>query len=92
MIRPSLFTVSFLVRAAVLACAVTAGGSGCKRPAQDKPDKPAKDTPAAPATPAASGSAKPPGSTKVGLVFDVGGRGDKSFNDSAWRGSRARRA
>jgi basic membrane protein A len=22
----------------------------------------------------------------VGLVFDVGGRGDKSFNDSAWRG------
>jgi basic membrane protein A len=23
---------------------------------------------------------------KVGLVFDVGGRGDKSFNDSAWRG------
>jgi basic membrane protein A len=23
---------------------------------------------------------------KVGLVFDVGGRGDKSFNDAAWRG------
>src|SRR5260370_42167430 len=23
---------------------------------------------------------------RVGLVFDVGGRGDKSFNDSAWRG------
>ncbi len=29
---------------------------------------------------------------KVGLVFDVGGRGDKSFNDAAWRGvERARR-
>ncbi len=24
--------------------------------------------------------------TKVGLVFDVGGRGDKSFNDAAYRG------
>lgn len=26
------------------------------------------------------------GSMKVGLVFDVGGRGDKSFNDAAYRG------
>jgi basic membrane protein A and related proteins len=26
------------------------------------------------------------GSFKVGLVFDVGGRGDKSFNDAAYRG------
>jgi basic membrane protein A len=26
------------------------------------------------------------GSAKVGLVFDVGGRGDKSFNDAAFRG------
>lgn len=25
-------------------------------------------------------------SLKVGVVFDSGGRGDKSFNDSAWRG------
>lgn len=30
-----------------------------------------------------SASAKP---IKVGLVFDIGGRGDKSFNDSAFRG------
>lgn len=28
----------------------------------------------------------PDPSFKVGLVFDVGGRGDKSFNDSAYRG------
>ncbi|HLD29368.1 MAG TPA: BMP family ABC transporter substrate-binding protein, partial [bacterium] len=29
---------------------------------------------------------------RVGLVFDVGGRGDKSFNDSAYRGlERARK-
>jgi basic membrane protein A len=25
-------------------------------------------------------------SLRVGLVFDVGGRGDKSFNDAAWKG------
>lgn len=37
--------------------------------------------PEEPATPAA----------RVGLVFDVGGRGDKSFNDAAWEGlARAR--
>ncbi|NTU68241.1 MAG: BMP family ABC transporter substrate-binding protein [Chlorobiaceae bacterium] len=27
-----------------------------------------------------------PGAYKVGLVFDVGGRGDKSFNDAAYKG------
>lgn len=34
--------------------------------------------------PPAEGDAK--SSLRVGLVFDIGGRGDKSFNDSAWRG------
>ncbi|HTJ83416.1 MAG TPA: hypothetical protein VL400_16970, partial [Polyangiaceae bacterium] len=24
---------------------------------------------------------------RVGIVFDVGGRGDKSFNDGAWAGA-----
>jgi len=42
-----------------------------------------------------SGSATPAGATsalKVGLVFDVGGRGDKSFNDAAYAGlERAKR-
>ena len=40
-----------------------------------------------------TGSATAAGSTvKVGLVFDVGGRGDKSFNDAAYAGlERARR-
>jgi basic membrane protein A and related proteins len=33
------------------------------------------------AAPAANGKR-----VRVGLVFDVGGRGDKSFNDAAWRG------
>jgi len=41
-------------------------------------------------TPAATGgqtSAKPGGKAlKIGVVFDSGGRGDKSFNDSAWAG------
>jgi basic membrane protein A and related proteins len=33
----------------------------------------------------------PAAGVTVGLVFDVGGRGDKSFNDAAWRGlARAR--
>ncbi|MDI6782832.1 MAG: BMP family ABC transporter substrate-binding protein [bacterium] len=33
-----------------------------------------------------------PGKFKVGLVFDIGGRGDKSFNDSAYAGlERAKR-
>jgi basic membrane protein A len=27
-----------------------------------------------------------PSKPTVGLVFDIGGRGDKSFNDAAWRG------
>ena len=32
------------------------------------------------------------GKVRVGLVFDVGGKNDKSFNESAWRGlMRARR-
>ena len=31
-------------------------------------------------------SAAKPGALKVGLVFDIGGRGDKSFNDAAYAG------
>lgn len=35
----------------------------------------------------ADGATGPKGKTmRVGIVFDKGGRGDKSFNDSAWRG------
>ncbi len=30
--------------------------------------------------------ARAPGAVRVGLVFDVGGRGDKSFNDAAYEG------
>lgn len=37
------------------------------------------------ATPSGSGSG-PSSSIKVGMAYDIGGRGDKSFNDSAARG------
>ena len=37
-------------------------------------------------TTAAAGSAAPGSGPKVGLVYDIGGRGDQSFNDSAARG------
>ncbi len=36
---------------------------------------------------ATSGAGAPP--LRVGVVFDVGGRGDKSFNDAAWAGLEA---
>jgi basic membrane protein A len=43
---------------------------------------------AASARPAPSSSAAAPGAPRIraGLVFDVGGRGDKSFNDGAYEG------
>jgi len=82
-----LCTASFFTRAlapaAVLVSALTTG-VGCKRQTQDHADPPAKESPAAPAAPAA-GSNKA-ASVKIGVVFDVGGLGDKSFNDAANRG------
>ena len=44
--------------------------------------------PAAPVAPAKQPEAK---KLRVGLVFDVGGRGDKSFNDGAYAGLEAAR-
>lgn len=47
------------------------------------------DSGAGSATPSASGSASASGTTtkvKVGLAYDIGGRGDQSFNDSAAAG------
>jgi basic membrane protein A and related proteins len=86
---------------ACAAAALTLSGlAGCKRPGKEKTEPAAEPAPAA--DPAASGTAatepaaepaadpaaagKPGASTKVGLVFDVGGLGDKSFNDAAHRG------
>lgn len=90
MMRPRVFTTSFLIRAAVLASALVTTASGCKRQPQDNADKGSKETPAAPTTPTpmapATGSGAPSSGTKIGVVFDVGGLGDKSFNDAANRG------
>ena len=41
---------------------------------------------AAGCAPRAEKTAAPAGALRVGLVFDVGGRGDKSFNDAAYAG------
>jgi len=54
--------------------------SGCK-----KEEAPAPVAPPAPVAQPAPPAPKP-ATTKVGLVTDVGGRGDQSFNDSALRG------
>ena len=35
------------------------------------------------------GGGEQSGAKKIGLVYDIGGRGDKSFNDSAWAGLQA---
>lgn len=77
-----------------LAALLVSSTAGCKRVSKEKPEN--KDKPGSAAvTTTGSGSAAPteqpqpdkPGSkVKVGLVFDVGGLGDKSFNDSAHRG------
>ena len=82
-------TMSSTVCAALSAIAVLAGTAGCKRePKPEQTATPPANTPAA-TTPPAPGSAEPAkagSATKVGLVFDVGGLGDKSFNDAAHRG------
>jgi basic membrane protein A len=64
--------------AALFLCSVP----GCKRAPKEPKEQEAP--PAAGQEPAAQDPA--PGSVKVGLVFDVGGLGDKSFNDAAHRG------
>jgi basic membrane protein A and related proteins len=53
--------------------------SACKKQEEAKPE-------AAPANNAPAAAAPKPKMLKVGLVTDVGGRGDHSFNDSALRG------
>src|SRR5689334_402422 len=96
MIQSIRLTSSF---AAAFACAslLLCGPSGCKRAPKENKDKQGDTTPpvgsaGATAPVGSAGSAdkaqpaKPGASTKIGLVFDVGGLGDKSFNDSAHRG------
>jgi basic membrane protein A len=61
-----------LVRAAVVAAVATLALAGCAKKANQ--------------TAGSSSGTAVPATLKVGLVFDVGGRGDKSFNDQAYAG------
>ncbi|MEU0570143.1 BMP family ABC transporter substrate-binding protein [Nonomuraea sp. NPDC005983] len=58
----------------LMAAAACGGSSGGDSTASAQP------------TSGASSEASKPGALKVGLAFDVGGRGDKSFNDAAYAG------
>ncbi|MBM7113441.1 BMP family lipoprotein [Archangium primigenium] len=71
--RPSLLRLS-LMSALVLV-------SACKKQSETAKPEDAKQT-----APQAAGTAPQAKALKVGLVTDVGGRGDHSFNDSALRG------
>lgn len=62
-----------LVLVAIMAASVLAG---CGQQASPTPQQ----------KPAEKQAAQPPAKKKIGLVFDVGGRGDLSFNDSAYAG------
>lgn len=70
---------------ALVACfglVALAGGAGCKRVRKEQPAPAAE----ASADAGSAGATAPVGGMKIGLVFDVGGLGDKSFNDAAHRG------
>jgi basic membrane protein A len=91
MMRPRLLsTTSFLAWAAVGASALLVSTAGCKRQPQENADKAPKETPEARPSPTAPAPgttpAKPGSNLKVGVIFDIGGLGDKSFNDAANRG------
>ncbi len=68
------------MRVTALAVAVCLAGLGCKKKEERE------GTQGAPSAPNALAAAKP---AVVGLVTDIGGRGDQSFNDSALRGLEA---
>lgn len=81
----------FPIRAVLLTGAVVTCTSGCKRESKPNPEQTPKTTtptppPSTTAPPAEPAPAKGASATKVGMVFDVGGLGDKSFNDAANRG------
>jgi basic membrane protein A and related proteins len=92
--------ISSFAAASALAALLVCGPAGCKRVSKENKDKPADPvgsagsgamTPGSGSAPAAGSAdqaqpAKPGADVKIGLVFDVGGLGDKSFNDSAHRG------
>jgi len=94
MIQSIRLTSSFAAACAAAAL-LLCGPSGCKRAPKDNQDNKGSAGSGAAVTAGSAGSAgsaatpqpaKPGSNTKIGLVFDVGGKNDKSFNEAAWRG------
>ena len=76
-----------LAAAMVLAgCARDTGGGGGGAQGGDCPRNPAPQVDAAQAQPAPAPSPGDASKLKVGLAYDIGGRGDASFNDAAAAG------
>lgn len=74
-----------MIRGTKLAAAVLAAGlllAGCGSDSDSNSDAKAGSS----AKPSASGSSAPKSDVKVGMAYDIGGRGDQSFNDSAATG------
>jgi basic membrane protein A and related proteins len=88
MIQPRSSLPYSIVHTAVLASILLSGIVGCKRQRKEAAETAPKEAPstATTATPPPTDPAKPGANLKLGLIFDVGGLGDKSFNDAANRG------
>ncbi len=71
--------------AATEAPAATAAPAATEAPAATAAPA-ATEAPAATAAPAATSAASSGGTLKIGMVTDIAKLGDKSFNDSAWKG------
>ena len=75
-------TSAAAVATSAAAAAPTSAAGSAAAPASAAPTSAAASAPASSAAPSATG-APIKSNAKVGLVFDIGGKGDKSFNDSA---------
>ncbi len=83
----SLVAVMATATLALAGCSSSSSGGTSTTPSASTASETASAS-APVATDSASGSASAPaaGSVKVGLAYDIGGRGDKSFNDAAATG------
>lgn len=78
---------SFVCAALTAGALFVSGTAACKRaPKEEKPPQESVVAPATTGTATTAEPAKAGSNIKIGLVFDVGGLGDKSFNDAANRG------
>lgn len=78
-LSPSFLKLTSRAALGLLVAGTLAIGAGCTPSSPEA--KPGSGAEGSSSTPT-KGAKK----VKVGIVFDTGGRGDKSFNDSAWRG------